>query len=830
MWNDLRFALRGLRRSPGFALTAILSLALGIGANTAIFSLLYQVVLRSLPVHDPTRLVSVESDDYDFGWSLRDTNASIFSYPMYVALRDNNRVFSGLLARTGSPATLGWRGHTERAQAEVVSGNYFEVLGVRPALGRLLTPADDGPGRPPVIVLGWSYWMTTLGGDRAVLEHGMRVDGQEVSVAGVTSPNFRGIIPGETPDFFAPLSMMKILSPNWNGRDRDVAAYWLNLIGRLKPGVGAGEADAGLLPLFRSIWNDELPQFKGLNADARAKILAKPILVKPSPQGINQMRERWQKSLLVVMVMVALVLLIACANIAGLLIARGTARQREIAVRLALGASAWQIARQLLAESLLVALAGGALGLLAAPNLVGGLLLLLPPDEAGGWLGGRLSLPALLFCVAATLLTVVLFGVAPALRAMHPEVAPALKQQGTGDLSGAPRSRTRQGLAILQISISLLLLIGAGLFCATLVRLSSTDTGFQPEQLLSFSIDPGLSGYSTEKGRQLSIALEDRLAALPGARAVAHSVLRPFGGFAWGSGVRKPNSATEYITSGEDAVTPGYFATLGIPLLAGRDFSPQDREGTPKVVILNETFARTLFGKQNPVGRVVHIGDTDSDAEIVGVARDSKSSTLREKPGRFLYIPYAQGGTQMSALLHQVAFFIRTSRDPQPMMAAVRNTVKQLDANIPVADLMSVQVLVERSIFRDRMIAVLGMALGALAALLAALGLYGALSYSVSRRTREFGIRLALGAVPKTILTVVLGEVGVLALVGIAIALPVAWLLARLVEAQLYGVGAHDPLVFAASTLLVTAVAFLAGLIPALRAMRIEPVRALRYE
>ena len=827
MGSDLRFAIRGLRRAPGFATVAILSLALGIGANTAIFSLLYQVVLRSLPVRAPSQLVALEGD-LNYGWTRRDNNAGVFSYPMYVALRDHNQAFSGLIARSGTSATLAWHGDVERTDAEVVSGNYFEVLGVRPALGRLLTPADDAPGRPPVIVLGWSYWATKLGGDPRVLQGGMLMNGTPVTVVGVAPRGFRSVVPGETRDFFVPISMMKAVSPGWDRNSERQDAYWLNVIGRLKPGFDSRRAEATLAPLFHSILRDQV--FRNIDPEQRRKLLATKLRVTPAPQGINDMRDRWQKSLLVVTVMVGLVLLIACANIAGLLVARATVRQREMAVRLALGASGWQLARQLLTESLVLALAGGLVGLVFAANMADGILRLLPADVAGGWLAGTLNTPALFFSLGVTLGTGLLFGMAPALKAMRPDVAPALKQQSTGNLASAPRSRTRQALAIVQIAISLLLLIGAGLFTSTLLRLSETDTGFQPERVVSFSIDPGLSGYTLERSKALAVGLQERLATLPGARSVAHSVLRPFGGFGWGSGVRKPGSNGDYISCSEDAVTPGYFSTLGIPLLAGRDFGAQDAPGAPMVAIVNQTFARTLFGKANPIGRMIHVGDIDADVQVIGLARDSKFGEIREKTAPFLYVSYLQGGTSMSWLTHQVSFFVRTQRDPRAMMAAVRQTVRQMDPNVPVVSLSSLRTLIDNSIYRDRMIAVLGVAFGALASLLAALGLYGALSYSVSRRTREFGIRMALGALPQGVLRVVLGEVGLLALIGVAVALPVAWLLARLVEAQLYGVAAHDPLVFLGSTFLVLAVAFLAGLMPALRAMRIEPVRALRYE
>ncbi|HKW96826.1 MAG TPA: ABC transporter permease [Bryobacteraceae bacterium] len=828
MWNDLRFAWRTCRRSPGFVLVAVLSLALAVGANTAIFSLLYQVVLRSIPVRDPQTLVTLESNDYSFGMTRRDNNQTVFSYPMYLALRDHNRVFSGLVARAGFPATLAWRGESTRTMAEIVTGNFFEVLGVKPALGRLLVPSDDSAvAENPAIVLGHSYWATRLGRDPSVLNSRVLMNGRPVVVVGVAAESFRGIISGRTPDFFAPVSVIRSITPDWDKRDQ-VDAYWLNVLGRLRPGVTHRQADAMLAPLYHSFLEDELPRFNDVTAEARKKILAKPLRVQPAAKGLNEFGDRWKTPLAVLMVMVGLVLLIACANVSGLLIARATAREREIAIRLALGASGRQLVRQLMVESLAITLAGGMLGLLVSENLTNGLLHLLPADESGGWLAAQLDFRLFWFSLALSLIAGVLVGVFPALRAKSPDLAPALKERASG--SSASSSRARRVLVVAQICLSLLLLSGAGLFTQSLVNLLKTDLGFRADHLVTFAIDPSLNGYSHERSLNLFRQIEERLLSLPGAALVARSAYSPFGGWGWGNGVKAPGTraaSEQYADCASDAVGPGYFRTLGIALVAGREFEAADTAKSSKVAIINQSFAKFLFEDANPLGRHLITGSNDVDMQIVGIVHDSKYNDVREKPRHFLYIPYDQAE---EAFTRQATFFVRTQGGEQAMMAAVRTAVKQLEPSVPVDWLSSMRLMIGDFIYKDRLIATLAIAFGALASLLAAVGLYGTISYSATRRTREFGIRLALGAVPRSLLLAVMREVGVLAAIGIACGLPLSYALGRLVQSQFYGVSAYDPLVLAAGTVLICGVAFLAGLAPAVRAMGIEPVRALRYE
>jgi predicted permease len=829
MWNDVRFALRTLRRSPGFTIVAVLSLALGIGANTAIFSLLYQVAMRTLPVRDPASLVQLETDPYNFGWTRRDNNASVFSYPMYRTLRDGNPVFSGLVARSGFQATLAYRDDAVRVTAEIVTGNFFETLGVAPGMGRLIAPADDAPGQTPVIVLGYSWWSEKLGADPRVVNDRVLLNGRPVTVAGVAPRGFRGIVSGRDPEFYVPVSMIGTVVPGWE-RNTKPDSYWLSVFGRLRPGVQATQADAALLPLYRAALESQLPLMYNVSADARKKILAKTISVRPATQGLNVLRDEWQTPLVVLAVMVALVLAIACANVANLLIARATARARETAVRLAIGASAWQLTRQLMVEGLLLSAAGGLAGLFLSQMLTAGLLRLLPPDTYGGWVAPQANIPMLLASLALTAITGLLFSIAPALQAARTNPAPALKAQSTGNSAAGSHSRSRQALVVAQICLSLLLLVGAGLFTRTLVNLMRSDPGFQAEHLITFSIDPAMSGYGREARFAMFRGIEEQLRAIPGAKTVARAQLAPFSGWGWGNGIQAPgtkHAAKAYLECSENSLGPGYFATLGIPLVAGREFTARDTLASPKVAVLNHSFARFLFEGENPIGRHIRIGSNDADAEIVGIVKDSRYNDVKEKPPRFLYVPFEQGGDEFT---RQSSFFVRVQGSESTVLAAARRIVKQIDANLPIERLTTMDARISESIYTERTMAILAVAFGVLATALAAVGLYGVVAYSVTRRTREFGIRLVLGAVPRSLLRMLVREILWLVAIGAAVGLPASYALARLAESQLYGVRAHDAPILAGAAAFIAAVAIAAGIAPAVRAMRIEPMRALRHE
>jgi putative ABC transport system permease protein len=829
MWHDIRFALRTLSRSPGLVITAVLSLALGIGANTSIFSLLYQVILRSVPVKNPAALVRLDSDKYSFGWTRSDNSHAMFSYLMYRELRDGNHVLDSLTGRANFPANLAFHGRAISAKAEVVTGNFFEVLGLQPALGRLLTPDDDGvPGRNPVVVLAYNYWSGALGSNPAVLNDTILMNGHPMLVVGVAPAEFRGLVAGQSPDFYTTVSTMSMVSPGWESSEKP-DAYWLSLLGRVKAGVTGRQASAELTSLFRTVIAEQMKQFKGLTQEGSKRLLNKPVLVETAAQGINELRDQAATPVLVLMVMVSLVLVMACANIANLLIVRATGRQRETAVRLAVGASRWQLVRQVIVESLLLALAGGVIGLVISKNLTQFLLSLMPADATGGWLASELDPRVFAYGLVLSLVTGLLFGVMPALEATRNDVAPGLKEQSLNASATGASARIRKTLVVAQICLSLMLLVGGGLFTESLMNLVAVDPGFRSEHLITFQIDPSLSGYGKDKRTPLFRTLEDRLRSIPGVTGVARAILTPFSGANWGTGVSVPGrkGSREDSSSAENATGPGFFRNIGIPLISGREFDERDQSNSPKVAILNEALARHLFNTLDVVGRIVVTGPDDTPLRVVGVVKNSKYGSVREQPQRFLYIPCAQGDDRFLSL---ASFFLRTGGDEHAVMQSVRQIVREIDPNLPVNELNSMQELIGNNISTDRLTATLASAFGVVAALLAAIGLYGVISFSVAKRTREFGIRLALGAAPGSILGTVMREIGLLVAAGILLGLPLSYGLARVVESQFFGIKASDPVVLLLATALMVAVAFLSGWLPAFRAMRIEPVRALRYE
>lgn len=830
MWPDLRFAVRTFQRSPGFAVLSVLTLALGIGATTSIFSLLYQVVLRSIPVHDPTSLITVESDSFQQGWQRSDNSHTVFSYPMYQELRDRNHVFSGLAGRSYFAATITLQGMPIRVNTEVVTGNYFRVLGLAPAAGRLLLPSDDRrAGSANTVVVSYAYWAGHLGADPNVLNRQILLNNHPVIIVGIAPRNFRGLVSGNDVDFFAPVSMLPLIFDQWQRAERPDSA-WLNLCGRLKSGISPRKAAAALLPLYRAVMADELPHFDKITENSRKKMMARPIIIEPASQGLNELRTQWQKPLLMLMFMVGLVLLIACANVANLLVARSISRQKETAVRLAIGATRFQIIRQLLIESIMLALAGGLLGIFAAKSLVDGLLAVLPADATGGWLSDRIDPSVLVFSLAVSILTGILFGLMPALQITKPNLASVLKDQSLSVSGNGSQSRARQFLVATQICLSFLLLVAAGLFTRSLMNLLNSNPGFQPEHLITFSLDPTAAGYTSLRAAASFRELDRKLRFLPGVVSAGMSEFSPFSGYNWGSGVTpldSPNAGQQSISVSENSVDAGYFETLGTPLLNGRVFAETDTRTSPKVAVINETLARYLWSSANPIGRRLKMGPKDTEIEVVGVVRDSKYGSLREKPVRFIYVPKEQADDEF---LGHASFFLRTRGNDQAVMNSVRQSVKQAFPNVPVDSLSSLKAMIDNSVYTDRLIAVLAIAFGILAMVLAAVGLYGTISYAVTQRTREFGIRLALGAARKTIGALILREIGTLIGFGIAIGLPVSYMLARFVESQLFGIRAHDPLVLLGAVLFIGGAAILAGLVPAIRAMRIEPLHALRYE
>ncbi len=829
MWDDLQFAFRTLRRSPGFTIIAVFSLALGIGANTVIFSLLYQVVLKSLPVKDPQSLVILHTSGDQYGWTRHDSNSSTFSYSMYKSLRDENHVFEGLIGRAAFAADVSYHGKATTADAELVTGNFFQVLGVRPMLGRPLLPSDDHVGaQESVVVLGYEFWSDHLGQDPGVLNHRILVNKHPVLVVGIAPRQFHSLISGHDPDFYAPVSMVGMLdtTATWTVNDQPDHS-WLALFGRLKPGISEAQANAALHPLFHSIMRSELPQFKDLDAKARERLLRKVLSTQPAAQGLNQLQMQWQAPLEVLMAMVGLVLLMACVNVANLLIARAATREREFAIRLAVGATRFQVFRQLLIESLVLSLSGGLIGWLASGALTRGLLYLIPPGVFGSWLSAQINWTLLWFSLALSVVTGVLFGLAPALQAVKPELAPALREKSSGISASSSKGRVRQVLVVVQVCLSLLLLIGAGLFTRSLVNLMNNDLGFRADHLVTFTVDPALAGYTPTRSFALCRELRSNLQSIPGVRSVAVANLLPLGSATIGNGISATGSREHILYAGEDPVGAGYFRTLGIPLLAGREFIEADDAHSPLVLILNETFAHQMFPKESAVGHHVHFGSNGADVEIVGVVKNSKFTGLRQAPERFMYVPDEQNNVIFST---QSVFFLRTAEDERSVMTAVPKIVKRLDSTLPVDGLTTMKSFVDSTIYTDRLMAILAIAFGVLATTLAAVGLYGIISYAVTRRTQEFGIRLALGAERGNIIKLVVREIAWLVVVGLVIGLPVSYALALLIQSQLYGIQAYDPVVLIGATAVLVVAAGLAGWIPAMRAMRIEPTQALRYE
>jgi len=828
--QDVRYGARMLLKSPAFTAIAVLMLALGIGANTAIFSLTYQVLLRELPVQKPEQLVILRSPGDKPGHTSSDSDAATsFSYPLYKDLRAQSQVFSGLLARYAVPLNVAGQGSTERASGELVSGNYFEVLRVPPALGRVFSLQDEtAPGANPVAVLSYGYWARRFGGDPAVLNKQLTVNGTVLTVVGVARAGFTGVQIGQLPDIFIPITMKPQMTPNWNGLENP-KDNWVAILGRLPAGTTRARAQVALQPLYHSLLLAEVPLMK-LSEATKRQFLERPLQLEPGASGRQVLQADARQPLIFLVVMVVLVLLIACANLASLLVARGEARQREIAVRLAVGAARWRLVRQLFTENLLLAILGGAAGVLFAVWTLA--FLVQTMQESIGVLGLEKQLDGriLAFAIALSLLTALLFGLLPALRAARADLQSTLKDLG-GSLSHRLSSvRLRKALIVGQVALTAVLLTAAGLFTRSLLNLRSTNLGLRPDHVVEFTIAPQLNRYSPQRALAFVERLRQAIAATPGVSSVSAATIPILANDEWGSDVTIQGYTAR---EGEDMhvwrneVGPNYFATLGTPLLAGREFSQSDTAASPLVAVVNATFARRYLQGRNPLG--VHFrlgaGADKPEIEIVGVVKDSKHSDPRDTIHPFVYAPYTQDPT-----FGRATFYVRTSSEPAAMATTLRKIVQSFDSNLPVYDLETLTRQVDETVFADRLLTSLSLCLGLLAALLAAIGLYGVMAYVVARRTREIGIRMALGATRESIAGLILSEVARMAAIGLAIGLAAALAGDRLVASLLYGVRATDPLVFAGAVLLLAFIALLAGGLPARRAASVDPVVALRYE
>jgi predicted permease len=820
--QDLRYGLRTLRKNPGYAAVAIVSLALGIGANAAIFSLMDAVLLSRLPVWHPEELVVVTTLDAD------SRSHDSFSYPMYRDLRDRNQAFDGVIARGGVQLNLSYRGMTEKVYGELVSGNYYDVLGVRPWIGRLLSQQDDrAPGAQPVAVLSYGFWQRRFGGDPVVVGQSVLLNEHPVTVIGVAAPAFYGTSLGANADVRLPLILTTLFRPMpWN--HLEIRNHqWLDVMARRKPGVSVVQAQSSLDVLFHQILAGEEKQLPaGTSEYKRQRFLSRHIRLQPGQQGYTSLQREMRRPLLLMFAVTGMVLLILCANLANLAMARAGVRRQEAAVRLALGAGRARLLRQWLTESVMVSLGGALASVLVAWWGKAALVSFVPAESQANLespLGWRVFGFMLVVGVAAGILT----GLAPALRAARGAPGDALRSDSrTFAAGGGPRTLLG-GLIVLQMALSLPLLVGAGSFVESLRNLEGMDTGFHKENILLASMNPSLNGYAQEKIQALYARELEEVRALPGVRSAGLSTTTPIeGGWDMLSVVVEGYQPLE----GEDmnpnwtAISPGYLQSVGIALLAGRDFTDQDNLGAPKVAIINETMAHYFFKDANPLGRKIGL-EKVPDTEIVGVVRDSKYVSLREAPRRQMYMPAAQQDH-----LFDLTLVARTAGDPRAVVDMVRAATARVDAHLPLYHVTTLEAQLDDSLIQDRLVAWLSALFGVLATLLSALGLYGVVTYTVQTRTREIGVRMALGAPPGQILNLFLRRTGFLLAFGMALGLGAALAVSGLIASMLFGVRSIELVIYVAAILLLLAAAVLAAYLPARRATRVDPVVALRHE
>jgi predicted permease len=829
---NLKFAFRTLFKTPFVTIVAIVSLALGIGANAAIFSLFNQLLMKPLPVAEPLRLVNLAAPGPKPGsqsCSQAGDCDMVFSYSMFRDLEKAQTPFTGIAAHLSFGANLSARGQTQDGEGMLVSGSYFPVLGLAPAIGRLLTPDDDrAPGESHVVVLGYTYWQTRFGADPAVLGQPLIVNGQTMTIVGVAPKGFDGTTLGIKPKVYAPITMRGFSQPSKAFDNR--RSYWAYLFARLKPGVSIEQARTAMATPYHTIVNDvEAPLQKGMSPQTMTRFQAKPIVLEAGSRGQSSVSKEAKAPLTLLLGVTAFVLLIACANIANLLLARGAGRAGEMAIRLSIGAGRGQLVRQLLGESCLLAIFGGIGGLIVAQwtlNLMAALL----PTQAADTVSLTIDPIVMLFAASLAIGTGVLFGLFPALHSTRPDLISSLKGQ-SGQPSGArSASRFRMVLATGQIALSMALLVSAGLFTRSLFNISRVDLGLKAENVIMFHVSPELNGYKPEQTRQLFERVEDELGALPGVKSVSSSTVPLLAGSNWGTGVSVEGFAAgpdTDINSRNNEVGPAYFSTLGVPLLAGRDFTRGDALAAPKVAIVNEAFAKKFNLGRNVVGK--RIGNDGYNGaltmEIVGLMRDAKYSQVKDRIPPLFFSPYRQ-----DERIGSITFYVLTAGDPDTFLANVPKAMARLDANLPVDNLRTLPQQVRENVFLDRFISVLSASFACLATLLAAVGLYGVLAYTVSQRTREIGLRMALGAAPSRVRLMVLRQVGVMVVIGGGVGLAAAVGLGRLAQSLLFELQGTDPLVLTAAAASLSLVALAAGFIPAHRASQVDPMSALRYE
>lgn len=837
LWQDVRYSLRTLGKARAFTLVVIASLALGIGANTAIFSLINAALLKMLPVKKPEQLVQFKSDGPVFG-----LNNQQFSYQALKEFRKRNRVFSGVVAfRKLYDMDLEVNGQSGLATGQVVSGDYFSVLGIEPAIGRLITPADETvAGQNPVAVISYDYWQRRFGLDPGLVGKNIVLNNSPFMIIGVTAPEFFGLQPGERIDVSVPVTMIAQVRPDFAvaGTRFDVLTSRIRsslyVMARLGSGVTKAEAMANLEPIYRQAMREAAEGLSGLPFDspaARQGLLQTKLRLDSVGQGLAALRQQFSKPLWILMAAVALLLLVTCANVANLLLARANARQKEIAVRLTLGAGRWRTIRQLIAESVLLAIGGGILGLLLAFWASRSLLATMSHSDSPISLNVRPDATVLGFTLLVSLFTALLFGFVPAWRAAQLNLSSALVESTRTSARGARRSKLSRLLIISQVAVSLVLLIGAGLLGRSLQNLKDFYPGFNKDGVLLLSINPLMCGYNQAQLVPLYRRLLDRFRAIPGVRLATFSVHSPlsqnFSSTTLTVGGHKPRPGEELRPVDVEVVGPEYFKTMGTQVLVGQDFTAADRAGAPKIAIVNEALARHYFGEESPIGRQINIPGYRGDAsslQIVAVVKDAKYHDLREQASPVVYIPgfqFPESG---------VTYEIRTATNPLNETTAVLGAIKAIDSRLPVLNIKTLNEQVDDSLVQERLVASLSSLFGLLALTLAAVGLFGLMTYVINRRAGEIGIRMALGATRGQIAAMVLRETLLLVFTGLVVGIPLAIGASRLITNQLYGLKPDDPVTILIASLVMTSIAVLAGYLPARRASRVDPMVALRCE
>jgi len=830
--KKLKFALRTLAKAPAVTVIAIISLALGIGSTTAIFSIFHNMLLQPLPVPHPDELVNLGAPPPKPGndsCGMEGSCDDVFSYAMFRDLEKSQNVFTGVAAHVFFGANLAYRGQTTTGRGVLVSGSYFPVLGIQPALGRLIGPSDNrAVGSSPVVVLSYAYWRNRFDASPDILNQTIIVNGEQFAIIGVTPPGFEGTTLALMPDIYVPITMRGFTQRDAKSFE-DRRNYWAYVFARLKPGISIDQARSGINVQYRAIINDvEAPLQKGMSDQTMVKFRAKQVTLEPGYRGQSELHTEARTPLLMLLTVTGLVLLIACANIANLLLARATARAGEMAVRISIGANRRQLVAQLLAESCLLAVLGGLAGLIVARWTIDAVSSFIPTDMPIRF-HFSLELPALFFAAVTTLGTGIAFGLIPALHSTRPDVLTALKGQ-SGQPSGArSAARFRWALATAQIALSMMLLVSAGLFTKSLYKVSRIDLGMNIESMITFGVSPRLNGYKPVQSIAFFQRLEEDLRSQPGVTGVTASVVPILVGDNWGNSVRVQsfNAGPDTDTNSRfNAIGPGYFYTMGVPLIAGRQFTESDALGAAKVAIVNEAFAKKFNLGLDAVGKRMGSGPgNDLNMEIIGLVKNAKYSEVRKEVPPLYFIPYRQMDS-----IGNISFYVRGALDSKRLMSMVQPVVARQDANLPVEDLRTLEQTVHNNVAVDRMISVLSAAFAILATILAAIGLYAVLAYTVAQRTREFGLRMALGAAPSRVQRLVLRQVGFMTLIGSVLGLGAAIGLGHLAESLLYQMKGYDAPVLVTSALALALVALAAGFVPAYRASQVDPMQALHYE